>query len=123
MIVNPSLQHVSEKPGNCQMKMNFIFIIRNSGDCHECQNCQKIQIAMLSTRIHRGFECLLSAIFGNPGSPACAVFARAGRKFGILGNFIIRRPMQWFIRGEVFNFGNLLAVFGDFGNSAGLPLA
>jgi hypothetical protein len=31
--------------------------------------------------------------------------------------------MQWFIRGEVFNLGNLLAVFGDFGNSAGLPLA
>jgi len=52
------------------MKMNFIFIIRNSGDCHECK---KIQIAMLSTRIHRRSEgsiLAILAVFGDFGNSA-----------------------------------------------------
>jgi len=33
----------------------------------ESRNCQKIQIEKLSTPVHRGYQALISAIFGNFG--------------------------------------------------------
>src|SRR6476619_2178900 len=64
----------------------------------------------------------LSAIFGNPGSAACAVFARAGVEVWHSWQFHDPSPHAMVHPCRDFQFWQSLAIFGDSCNSRG-PIA